>query len=160
MNEQSKAQPQISEVSIDRSSARITLLGVPDVPGAAAKVFSALAERRVGAGMIVQNNMRGGVTDIGFLVDKEQLNDAIEACRKVAKAIEAQGVSFSTEIAQVSLAGNDPGRAPDVPAKMFSALAGAGINIDMIVSGSHGITCVVAASSAEAAAAALREKFL
>ena len=150
----------VTGVNIDHESARITLLGVPDVPGVAAKIFSALAERGVGVEMIVQNNMRGGVTDVGFLVGKERLNDAIEACRRVAKEIEAQGVSFSTEIARVTLAGDNLAGAVDVPAKMFSALAEASVNIDMIVSNSWDITCVVAAGSAEKAAAALREKFL
>ena len=58
------------DVRIDRTSARITLMGVPDVPGVAAKVFAALAERGVGVEMIVQNNMRGGMTDIGFVAAK------------------------------------------------------------------------------------------
>jgi aspartate kinase len=150
----------ITDVSIDRASARITLLGVPDVPGVAAKVFSAIAERGVGVDMIVQNNMRGGITDIAFLVPKGRLDDAIEACRKIAKEIEAQGVSFNTEIARVTLLGDNLSGAVDIPAGMFSALAEAGVNIEMIVSNSYDITCVVAASAAEAAASALREKFL
>ncbi|MDR2527702.1 MAG: ACT domain-containing protein [Synergistaceae bacterium] len=150
----------VSDVRIDHSSARVTLLGVPDVPGVAARIFSALAERGVGVEMIVQNNMRGGITDIGFLAAKERLNDAIEACRSVSKAIEAQGVSFNTEIARVSLVGERLPGAVEVPAKMFSALAGAGVNIDMIVFDAYAITCVVAAGDAEKAAASLREKFL
>ncbi|MDR1874288.1 MAG: ACT domain-containing protein [Synergistaceae bacterium] len=150
----------LSDVRIDHSSARITLLGVPDVPGVAAKIFTALAGRGVGVEMIVQNNMRGGITDVGFLVAKECLNNAIEACRQVVKAIDAQGVSFNTEIARVSLLGENLSRAIDIPAKMFSALAEAQVNIEMIVSNSYDITCVVAANSAETAAAVLREKFL
>jgi aspartate kinase len=150
----------ISDVRIDHTSARITLLGVPDIPGVAAGIFSELAERGVGVAMIVQNNMRGGVTDVGFLVEKARLDDAVEGCRKVAKTIHAQGVSFSTEIARVSLEGLYLDRAVDLPAKMFSALAEAKINIDMIVSNSYDITCVVAANTAEAAADALRSKFL
>jgi aspartate kinase len=150
----------ISDVRIDRTSARITLLGVPDIPGVAAGIFSELAERGVGVAMIVQNNMRGGVTDVGFLVEKARLDDAVEGCRKVAKIIHAQGVSFSTEIARVSLMGLNLNRGVDIPAKMFSALAEAKVNIDMIVSNSYDITCVVAATAAEAAAEALRAKFL
>jgi aspartate kinase len=150
----------VSDVRIDRTSARITLLGVPDIPGVAAGIFSELAERGVGVAMIVQNNMRGGVTDVGFLVDKARLDDAVEGCRKVAKIINAQGVSFSTEIARVALVGSNLDHAVDIPAKMFSALAEAKINIDMIVSNSYDITCVVAANAAETAAGALRARFL
>jgi aspartate kinase len=160
MQDSNETQPRVLDVRIDYTSARITLLGVPDVPGVAAKIFSTLAERGVRVEMIVQNNMRGGITDIGFLVEKSHLNDAIEACRQVVKEIEAQGVSFSTEIARVSLLGDALSKAVDIPAKMFSALAAAKINIDMIVSNSYDITCVVAAGSAETAAAALRAKFL
>ncbi|MDR2180397.1 MAG: ACT domain-containing protein [Synergistaceae bacterium] len=150
----------LSDVRIDYSSARITLLGVPDVPGVAARIFTALANRGVGVEMIVQNNMRGGITDVGFLVKKECLDNAVEACRQVVKAIDAQGVSFNTEIARVSLVGENLTKAIDIPAKMFSTLAETKINIEMIVSNSYDITCVVAAQSAEKAATVLREKFL
>ncbi|MDR2522872.1 MAG: ACT domain-containing protein [Synergistaceae bacterium] len=157
---QNEISARVSDVRIDRSSARITLLGVPDVPGAAARIFSALAERGVGVEMIVQNNMRGGITDIGFLAAKERLNDAVEACRSVSKAMEVQGVSFSTEIARVSLVGEHLPGAIKIPAKMFSTLAEVGVNIDMIAFDTYAITCVVVAGDAEKAAASLREKFL
>jgi aspartate kinase len=150
----------LSDVRIDHSSVRITILGVPDVPGVAARIFTALANRGVGVEMIVQNNMRGGITDIGFLVTIDCLNNAVETCRQVVKAIDAQGVSFNTEIARVSLVGENLSKVVDIPAKMFSALDEDQINIEMIVSNSYDITCVVAAGSAEKAAAVLREKFL
>lgn len=149
----------VDDVRVDHSAARIVLLGVPDVPGVAARVFTALAARQVGAEMIVQNNMRGGMTDIGFLVKKECLDDAIAVCREVATAIEAQGVSFNTEVARVSVHGNDLTGDPEVPARMFSALAGAEVNIEMIVSNSLYVTCVVAETAAEKAAEALRKEF-
>jgi aspartate kinase len=149
----------VSDVRIDRSGARIVLMGVPDVPGVAAKVFSALADRRIGVEMIVQNDMRGGMTDIGFLVKKESLDDAIAVCRGVATDIDAQGVSFNTEIARVSVHGSDLGDKPEVPAKMFSALAGASVNIEMIVSNALYVTCVVAETAADKALEALREAF-
>jgi aspartate kinase len=141
-------------------AARITLLGVPDIPGVAAKVFSPFAARGIGVEMIVQNNMRGGITDIGFLVRKEYLDDATEICRDVALEIEAQGVSFSTEIARVTVTGKNLTEDASLPAKMFSTLAAASVNIEMIVSNALSITCVVAAATAEKAAAALRESFL
>ena len=99
------------------------------------------------------------MTDIGFLVKKECLDDAIAVCREVATAIEAQGVSFNTEVARVSVHGNDLTGDPEVPARMFSALAGAEVNIEMIVSNSLYVTCVVAETAAEKAAEALRKEF-
>ncbi|MDR1733246.1 MAG: ACT domain-containing protein [Synergistaceae bacterium] len=159
LNSPSAKEKVVEDVRSDHSAARIVLLGVPDVPGVAAKVFSALAEQQVGAAMIVQNNMRGGMTDIGFLVRKERLDAAIVVCRKVAAEVGAQGVSFNTEVARVSVCGRNLGDNPEVPAKMFSALAKAGVNIEMIVSNALDITCVVAEPSASAAVEALQKAF-
>ncbi|GHV37552.1 hypothetical protein FACS1894187_14560 [Synergistales bacterium] len=155
-----KIKAKIEDICVDRSAARITLLGVPDVPGVAAKVFSPLAEQGIGAEMIVQNSMRGGMTDIGFLVKKERLDNAISICRDVAQEIEAQGVSFSTEIARVTVVGDGITEDAAISAGMFSTLAAAGVNIEMIVSSSLFITCVVEAEKAEKAADALRAAFL
>jgi aspartate kinase len=149
----------IDDVRIDRTAARIVLLGVPDVPGVAAEVFSALAGRRIGVEMIVQNNMRGGMTDIGFLVKKERLDDTIVVCRKTAADIEAQGVSFNTEVARVSVRGKNLTENPEIPAKMFSALASVGVNIEMIVSNSIDITCVVSETDADRAIETLQKAF-
>ena len=149
----------IDDVRIDHSTARIVMLGVPDVPGVASKVFSPLAEKGIGAEMIVQNSMRGGMTDIGFLVKKDRLDDAISLCRSVASSIEAQGVSFNTEIARVIIAGAGLSEDPAIAANTFTALAEVGVNIEMIVSNSLSVTCVVAASDAEKASAALRKCF-
>jgi aspartate kinase len=150
----------IESIDVDHSAARITLLGVPDIPGVAAKVFAPLAARGIGVEMIVQNNMRGGITDIGFLVHKERLDDAIEVCRDVALEVEAQGVSFSTEVARVTVSGKDLTEDASLPAKTFFALAAASVNIEMIVSNALSITCVVAAATAEKAMTSLRETFL
>ena len=89
----------LEKIIRSRDDARIVLMGVPDVPGVAATVFSALAEKNIAVQMIVQNNMRGGITDIAFLVRKKRLDDAIDICRQTAEKIEAQGVSFNSEIA-------------------------------------------------------------
>ncbi|MDR1740954.1 MAG: ACT domain-containing protein [Synergistaceae bacterium] len=134
-------------MKVDYSSARIVLLGVPDVPGVAAKVFSPLSEAGIRVDMIVQNSMRGGITDIGFLLPKNRMDDAIEICSRTALEVHAQGVSFNTETARVTVGAD--------PAAVFSALAAASVNIEMIVSGPDSLTCVVAASSAERAAEAL-----
>jgi aspartate kinase len=146
----------IESVEADRSAARITLLGVPDIPGVAAKVFSPLAALGIGVEMIVQNSMRGGITDIAFLVRKERLDEAIAACRGIAGEVEAQGVSFNTEISRVTVAGKDLTEDAGLPSKMFSALAAESVNIEMIVSNALAITCVVSAASAEKAVTVLR----
>ena len=150
----------IKDVKHDLKVAKVVLMGVPDIPGVAGRLFSRLAERGVGAEMIVQNNMRGGMNDIGFLVRKDNLDDTIEVCRDFSREVEAQGVSFSTEIARVSIIGEGISACPDVPARMFTTLGKEGVNIDMISSTDLYVTCVVGSTRAADAERALRGHFI
>ena len=150
----------IKAVVHDLKVAKVVLMGVPDIPGVAGRLFSNLAERGVGAEMIIQNNMRGGLNDIGFLIRKENLDSAIDVCRAFSRDVEAQGVSFNTEIARVSIVGAGIANHPDIPSRMFTTLAKEGINIDMISSTALYVTCVVAATRAEDAVRALHEHFI
>lgn len=150
----------IKAVVQDSKIAKVVLLGVPDIPGVAARLFASLAEHGVGAEMIIQNNMRGGVNDIGFLVKKINLETAIQVCREMCREIDAQGVSFDTEIARVTIVGAGIANHPEIPPKMFNILAEEGINIDMIASTALALTCIVASSRAEDAVRALHEHFI
>jgi aspartate kinase len=150
----------VKAVVSDRETAKVAVLGVPDVPGVAARLFSALADRGVGAEMIIQSVMRGQVNDIGFLVKKSLLGDAIEVCRDLVRDIGAQGVTYDTEIARVSVIGAGIANHPEIPSQMFSILAAEGINLDMIAATSMAITCVVAAPKMDQAVQALHGHFL
>ena len=150
----------IKTVTHDLKVAKVVLMGVPDVPGVAGRLFTNLAGRGVGAEMIVQNNMRGGLNDIGFLIRKENLDDAIEVCRGFSRDIEAQGVSFNTEIACVSIVGEGIANSPHVPARMFTTLGKEAINIDMISSTDLYVTCVVPSTRANDAVRVLQEHFI
>lgn len=150
----------IKAVIQDMKSAKVVLLGVPDIPGIAARLFANLAAEGIGADMIVQNNMRGGVNDIGFLVKKTNLEAASRVCRELCREIDAQGVSFDTEIARISIVGAGIANHPEVPSRMFSILAEAGINIDMIASTALAITCVVGSSRADDAVRELHDHFI
>ena len=150
----------VKAVVHDLKVAKVVLMGVPDVPGVAGRLFSNLAERGVGAEMIIQNTMRGGLNDIGFLVRKENLDDAIDVCRNFSAEVDAQGVSFNTEIARVSIVGSGIANHPDIPSRMFTILAKESINIEMIASTALAVTCVVAATRAEDAVRALHEHFI
>ncbi|MDR1020967.1 MAG: aspartate kinase [Synergistaceae bacterium] len=150
----------IKGVVHDSKVAKVVMMGVPDVPGVAGRLFSSLAENGIGAEMIIQNNMRGGMNDIGFLVKKEFLDGTIDVCRDFSRDIGAQGVSFNTEISRVSIVGAGIANHPDIPSRMFTALAEEGINIDMIASTALAVTCVVAAPRAEDAVRALHEHFI
>ena len=150
----------IKAVVHDLKVAKVVLMGVPDVPGVAGRLFANLAERGIGAEMIIQNNMRGGLNDIGFLVRKESLDGAIDVCQSFSRDVDAQGVSFNTEIARVSVVGAGIANHPDIPSRMFTTLAREGINIDMISSTALSVTCVVASTRADDAVRALHEHFI
>lgn len=150
----------IKAVVKDANVAKVVLMGVPDIPGIAARLFTSLAGQGVGAEMIIQNNMRGGVNDIGFLVKKTHLEPAIQVCREICREIDAQGVSFDTEIARVTIVGAGIANHPEVPPRMFNVLAEEGINIDMISSTALALTCIVTLTRADDAVRALHEHFI
>ncbi|MDR1917269.1 MAG: aspartate kinase [Synergistaceae bacterium] len=150
----------IKGVVHDTNIAKVVMMGVPDVPGVAGRLFSNLASQGIGAEMIIQNNMRGGLNDIGFLVKKEYLDGTIDVCRDFSRDVDAQGVSFNTEIARVSIVGAGIANHPEIPSRMFNTLAKEGINIDMIASTALAVTCVVAAMRTDDAVRALHEHFI
>lgn len=150
----------ITAVVSDTKTAKIAILGVPDVPGIAAKIFTALAEAQVSAEMIIQSVMRGQINDIAFLVRKEDMETAIEKCRVISREIGAQGVTFDTEIARVSLIGSGIANHPEIPSRMFSILADKGVNLEMIVASSISITCVVDSSREQDAVDFLKTYFM
>jgi len=150
----------VSSIAHDTEVAKVAMLGVPDTPGVAARVFTPLSEAGVGAEMIIQSVMRGDVNDIAFLVRKEFLGEAIDICRKTAADLGAQGVAFDTEIGRISVVGAGLSTHPEAPARMFSVLAGESVNIDMISSTSMAITCVVPSGDVERSLAALHRTFI
>jgi len=155
----SMEQAVISAVTSDTSEAKVTVLGVPDSPGVAARLFRPLADQQVNVDMIVQNVSDHGVTDISFTVPRESLDVALETCRASASEVGAATVAADPDIAKVSLIGAGMKSNPGVSARMFEVLAGAGVNIEMISTSAIRITCVVGADRVEDAVVALHEAF-
>jgi len=149
----------ISGVTHDTSEAKVTILGVPDRPGIAARVFRALADAGANVDMIVQNVSEHGLTDISFTLPKTDLPIAEPILEKTAREIEAAGVSRDRDVAKVSLIGAGMKSHPGVAADMFDALAEAGINIEIISTSSIRISCVVRAGDVERAVQAVHERF-
>ena len=150
----------VQAVVHDRNVAKVAVMGVPDRPGVAAELFSALGQKGVAVEMIIQSVMRGDVNDIAFLVKKEVLGDALDLCQIFARKVEAQGVLVDTEVGRISIVGAGIAHHADVPSRMFSVLGKLGVNIDMIASTSLSITCVVAAHQIEDAVRALHDIFM
>jgi aspartate kinase len=149
----------ISAVTHDTSEAKVTVAGVPDHPGIAARLFRALADRSVNVDMIVQNVSEHGVTDISFTVPDEDLGTALEVTAGLTSEIGATGVSTDSDIGRVSVVGAGMKSNPGVAATVFEVLAAQGINIEMISTSAIRISCVVRASQLEAAAIALHDAF-
>jgi aspartate kinase len=152
-------QPIISGIAHDTSEAEVTIVGVPDRPGIAARVFRALADEGLNVDMIVQNVSADGHTDISFTTPKADLARAESLLEGIAKEIDARGVHHDREIAKISLVGAGMKTHPGVAADMFAALADAGINIGIISTSSIRISCVVPAADVERAVKAVHERF-
>jgi aspartate kinase len=149
----------VSAVISDTSEAKVTVAGVPDKPGIAARLFRTLAEHSVNVDMIVQNVSRHGITDISFTVPKADLSAGMDVCRTHAAEIGADDVLADTDIAKVSLIGAGMKTHPGIAATMFETLAGEGVNIEMISTSPIRISCVVRADRVEDAVVALHDAF-
>jgi aspartate kinase len=152
-------QPIISGIAHDTSEAKVTISGVPDRPGVAARVFRPLADAGVNIDMIVQNVSEAGHTDITFTVPITDMARAEPILAATAREVSARGVTTDPEIAKVSLVGAGMKTHPGVAADMFDALADAGINIEIISTSSIRISCVVRASEVERAVQVIHDRF-
>jgi aspartate kinase len=155
----SMEQPIVSAVTHDVSEAKITVAGVPDKPGIAARLFRGLADRSINVDMIEQNTSIEGTTDISFTVPKDDFEVSQEVARSLAPELGASGVYADADIGMVSLVGAGMKTHPAVAAKMFETLAAEGINIEMISTSSIRISCVVAQAEVERAVQALHRAF-
>jgi aspartate kinase len=149
----------ISGVALESDEAKITLDGVPDQPGVAARLFKAVAGEGVSVDMIVQNVSHDGATDLSFtapLADAASLSSAIGG---IAEQVGARSWSIDDGVAKVSLVGAGMKSHPGVAADMFDALASEGINIEMISTSPIRISCVVRKTDAERALRAVHARF-
>ncbi len=153
-------QPLITAVTHSTSEARVTLTGVPDTPGAAARIFDALARANVNVDMIVQNEpvSAGGQAEISFTVPREDLRVARAAIERLSGEA-FTGMSTHEDMGKVSIVGAGMRSHPGVAAKVFGVLADEGVNIDMISTSPIKISCVIARDSLELAVRALHSAF-
>ena len=149
----------ISGIASDSSEAKVTILGVPDKPGIAGRVFRPLADAGIHIDMIVQNVSAAGHTDISFTLPQSDLPTAEPVLDVIAKLVNAQGHTVESDIGKVSLIGAGMRSNPGVAADMFEALADAGINIEIISTSSIRISCVVRGAELERAVQVLHERF-
>jgi len=149
----------VSGITGDRNQAKVTVVGVPDQPGIAAKLFGSIAEAAINVDMIIQNVGQESLTDISFTVPREDLTRAISLVRDLAKVVGARTVEVNDTIAKVSLVGVGMRSHSGVAAKMFATLSRDGINIMMISTSEIKISCVVEEKYMELAVRALHQEF-
>ncbi|MBI4435795.1 MAG: aspartate kinase [Candidatus Omnitrophica bacterium] len=149
----------VSGVTVNKAEAKVTLRGVPDRPGVAAKIFKEIAASNVNIDMIIQNVSRTGTTDVSFTVPQGDLRKTLEISRRVARKIGAEQVTYADDIAKVSVVGVGMRSHSGIAAKMFAALAAKRINIEMISTSEIKISCVIQRRFAERALRAVHQAF-
>jgi aspartate kinase len=149
----------ISGVTHDTSEAKVTVQGVVDRPGVAARLFRTIAEEGINVDMIVQNVSTAGHTDISFTVSRDDIGRVKTALEPIVKELGASSLAYDAGIAKVSLIGAGMKSHPGVAAEMFAALSDAGVNIEMISTSTIRVSCVVREADTEAAVRAVHEKF-
>ena len=154
-------QPIISGVAHDRSEAKVTVVGVPDVPGTAAQIFEVVAAAGVNIDMIVQNvsAAQTGLTDISFTLPASDGQDATAALSAVQEAIGFEALQYDDTIGKLSLIGAGMRSHPGVSAKLFGALRDAGINIEMISTSEIRVSVVMRADQLDDAVRAVHTAF-
>lgn len=149
----------VTGVAHDLNTAKMTIFDVPDIPGIAFTLFSALAEEQINVDMIIQSNSRNEYNDISFTIEKADIKKAIEIVEKVKKQIGAQKITFDEEVAKVSIVGAGMISHPGVAAKMFEALAKDNINIQLISTSEIKVSCIIDSKDVEKAVRAIHTAF-
>ncbi|PZR64887.1 MAG: aspartate kinase [Solirubrobacterales bacterium] len=159
--EETMEQPLITAVTHSTGEARITLLGLPDRPGIAGQVFTALAEANVNVDMIIQNEpeSEGASADLSFTVPREDLRLARETLDPMKDTLGISTVAEDPDMGRVSIVGAGMRTHPGVAAKVFSTLGAEGINIEMISTSPIKISCVIREDDVRRAVQALHAAF-
>jgi aspartate kinase len=151
----------IAGVAHDKSEAKITIVGVPDRTGVAARIFQALADNDLNIDMIVQNVSAAatGLTDISFTLPKADGAEATTVLKKIQGEVGFASLQYDDSIGKLSLVGAGMRSHPGVTATFFAAMAEAGVNIEMISTSEIRISVIVREDDLERAARAAHTAF-
>ncbi len=148
----------ITSIATERAVSRVTLIGVADRPGIAAAIMTPLADAGISVDVIVQNVSTGGLTDLSFTVGQEYLQRVTEIT-SANNDVEYTDLATRDGLAKVSVVGTGMTNSPGYAARMFRALANAGVNIEMITTSEIRITCIVDEKNVGTAAQAIHSEF-
>ena len=151
----------IRGVAHDSNVAKVAVLGVPNDPGVAHAIFSALSDRNIAVDMIVQSirNIEKNVTDMVFTIAQDDLAEAKQIVDGVADRLHAVAVLIEEDVAKVSIVGAGMLGNPGIATRMFGALADAQVNIDAISTSEISISCLIKGSQLKEAANAIHKEF-
>ncbi|CDM40098.1 aspartate kinase [Pseudomonas oleovorans] len=157
--EESMEQPIISGIAFNRDEAKLTIRGVPDIPGIAFKILGPISAANIEVDMIVQNVSHDNTTDFTFTVHRNDYNNALGVLQKTADELGAREVVGDTNIAKVSIVGVGMRSHAGVASRMFEALAKEAINIQMISTSEIKVSVVIEEKYLELAVRALHTAF-
>jgi aspartate kinase len=150
----------VSGVTVDRHQARVAVLQLPDKPGIAGEIFTALAQHHISTDMIIQAFHKDrSVNDITFTIRRDDLETVQKIMQEVATRVGAEGVLADADVAKISIVGAKLMDTPDVASRMFAELGRQGINIKMISSSDIRISCAISDNDAEKAVRAVHDLF-
>ena len=149
----------ITGVTCNKNIAKVAIRGIPDRPGMAAQIFTALGSKDINIRLIIQSVAENGLNDISLVVGREFVRQAIEVLEKQKKSMKARDIVHHERLAEVSIIGSGIASTPGVAARMFRTLAAKNINIDLISSSEVRITCVIDEKHTSAAIRALHQEF-
>ena len=149
----------VSGVTYDKNEAKVSILGVPDKPGIAAKIFGPIADSNINVDMIIQNISTDEHTDLTFTVPITDLAQALAIVGPIGKEIGAKNIVTDDSVAKVSIVGNGMRSHSGIASTLFKALAEEGINIMMISTSEIKVSCVIDSKYTELAVRVLHEAF-
>lgn len=154
-----KSESIIQAITVDDDIAKISILEVPDRPGIAFKLFSAISTADIRIESIVQNVNRSGINDITFTVPLDEAKDALNITKDFAKELGVTNVIFDEDVARLSVIGSAVVANASIASKFFKALYEKGVNIQMISTSEDKISCVIEKSIAKDALKQIYREF-
>ena len=159
--DESMEQVKIIGITSTKNEGKITLSGVPDKPGIAAKVFSKLAKAKINTDIILQSSsVTKEFNNISYTVSIDDLKEAVDISQELKEELGAEGVSYDANIAKISAIGIGLKTHYETTAEIFDTLAENGINIDMISCSEINVSCIIKEEDVNKAVRALHEKFV
>jgi aspartate kinase, monofunctional class len=149
----------IKSVAKDANVARVMIVGLPDEPGIAFKIFSRVAKAHINVDIILQSVGRDGTKDITFTVPADKGDDAVAALQEYCDRVGAKSLSYDTGVTKVSVVGAGMETHEGVAASMFEALSDANVNIQMISTSEIKVSVLIASEDADRAVAAVHKRF-